>query len=190
MKVWVESPHRSSRCRLPVAAASVVAGLGCGDVLADRDGRVFGDDLGTFHVVAEREQTTCGDGAVGAPSHWEFDVRLSREERTLYWNTGAAAVEGTVDADGVSFSISSQTRVEIAPPEPEIFAGCVVMREDEATGALDAPGLEVGGFEATLSYAFAPEGDSDCQMLVGVPGGFSELPCEMAYTASASRAEK
>ena len=127
--------------------------------------------------------STCGPGAVDAPGQWEFDVVLSHLSDHLYWNTGADAVEGTLAADGKTFTMTSETVVNVGGAAATA-ATCAVVREDNASGELDDP-KQPRHFTGTLEYAFAAQGRSDCSSLL-LEGGFATLPCRMAYQLSAT----
>lgn len=160
---------------------------GCsGGAIAEGDGRAFGDDLGDFKVAATLEKSNCGAGALGTPEDWEFRIRLSRQDPAFYWNTGAAAVEGRLGSDGQTFTLESETVVELGP-EVTASLPCVIVRQDRAAGVLDDPGVDVTAFEGSLVYSFSETPDTDCTTLVGVPGGFAQLPCEIRYELQAER---
>src|SRR5262245_43615474 len=101
--------------RVPASLGSLLAALAtlpaCSGVFAKDDGRALGDDLGRFHVKADLDSSTCGPQAMDTPENWEFDVVLSQDAPTLYWNTGADAVEGQLAADGRTFAFRSQVVV-------------------------------------------------------------------------------
>lgn len=165
---------------------SFVLLLGCDSMLADRDGRALGEDLGEYSVAATLEDSTCGPGALGSTDKWQFRIRLARDETELFWNAGGDAVAGTIDGDGVSFSLSSQTRVSVIPPTRGA-PGCTVTRQDVASGKLDNGGENVQSFAGKLSYIFASSDESDCAEIVGVAEGLSELPCQMDYRIRGTR---
>jgi hypothetical protein len=159
---------------------------GCSSVLGDHDRNVFGDDLGRFSVTAKLAESTCGAQALGTPDEWSFQVQMSRESDAIYWNQGADAVAGDIAADGVSFLIESVTEVpvELGQGQP---ATCVMDRQDSARGELDDPGLDVRGFSGTLTYRFVEAPGTGCSDLVGVEGGFEELPCRIQFKMGAVR---
>jgi hypothetical protein len=160
----------------PIAALAFLCG--CSGALAEGDGRAFGDDLGTFEVVATLESSTCGKRALDAPEEWSFDVILSRKEPTLYWNTGADAVEGDLSVDGERFSFESEVSVNLSEAAaPEL--ACVIRRTDRAEGRLDSP-EDTRAFEGTLTYAYSKEGVGDCTMQL-LEQNIEDLPCKMTY---------
>src|SRR4051794_10444090 len=88
------------------AAAVGGASSGCDKVFGNHDPRP-GDVLGTYHVTTGIASNTCGEGALGEQDSWQFDVKLSRDTGALYWNNGQEVINGTLGADGVSFSFDS-----------------------------------------------------------------------------------
>ncbi len=152
--------------------------VGCAD-MRDHDGRVPGQALGTFHVAATLQASTCGSGALGSPDSWQFDVKLSRDGSRLFWLNGGAPVEGRIETDGMTFGFETAIQVELARDAGQNGAGCVVDRLDRAAGKLESRGSEVSAFAGTLRSAYSAQGD--CSALVGVNGGFSVLPCSLSY---------
>jgi hypothetical protein len=151
-------------------------------MFAKDDGRAFGDDLGRFAVGARLKSTTCGAQALDTPADWNFDVVLSRDYDLLYWNTGKDAVEGTIEADGRTFSFSSETVVDFdMSGNPR---ACSVVRTDSASGTFD-DGKKMRSFEGSLSYSFAPKAGTDCSDLIA-GASFDELPCSMSYRMAAA----
>jgi hypothetical protein len=169
---------------------------GCGDIFGDKDAHQPGDALGTFHVMGARTANQCGEGALGAAATWEFDVDLARGAGVLYWDNGAQVLTGAIAEDDVTFSLDATVVVDMRTEETAGYPPCAVQRSDAARGALDDPGLDVGGFSGTLRYAFAPTAGSICNDLVAgavseyPPAGdplFAALPCEMTYDLTATR---
>ncbi|MBI3202207.1 MAG: hypothetical protein HYZ29_11735 [Myxococcales bacterium] len=165
---------------VPVALA-VLAGC-----MGPEQDKVPGDSLGTYQVVAQLDSSTCGPGALGSKDLWEFEVKLSRDGHDLYWVNGADPIGGDVASDGVSFGFDSHavlTPIKPAKGQP----GCSISRTDSGTGKLSSAAPPVAGFEGTLRYGFKPVGESDCEPLMAVEGGFSQLPCEISYSMDATR---
>ena len=157
--------------------------LACSALQRDK---VPGDELGSYHVVANLDTSTCGPGALGSSDLWEFDVKLSKDGHDLYWLNGAEAIPGSLASDGVSFAFDSQVVVQpIAPGKGQ--AGCSISRVDSGSGTLSSAAAPVDAFEGKLHYGFQALQGSECQPLMGVPGGFYSLPCEMTYRMTASR---
>ncbi|MGE0324691.1 MAG: hypothetical protein AB7K71_01085 [Polyangiaceae bacterium] len=151
------------------------------------DATIPGEDLGTFHIVARLQDSSCGPGALGSEDVWEFDVQMSREDNAIYWLNGEEPVDGSLASDGLTFSFDSTAQVQLIEPSPGA-PGCAVVRTDRASGALDSSD-EVLGFSGKLSYGFVPGAGSDCTEAIGVEGGFYTLPCEITYQMTASRTE-
>jgi hypothetical protein len=170
-----------------IATVLVLLALGCAD-MRNHDGRVPGEALGTFHVTAALEASSCGPGALGSADSWEFDVKLSRDGSRIFWLNGAAPVAGHVDPDGRTFGFETTVMVEVEPARAE-RPGCLVERVDRAAGTLEETGAEVTGFDGTLGYAYSTASDSDCSSLVGVTGGFAALPCSLSYGMAAQQTE-
>ncbi|XXX81194.1 hypothetical protein WMF30_20760 [Sorangium sp. So ce134] len=178
---------------LLLALLPVLTGLpACADAFGDQAAPGLGTGLGTFHVVGTQTGNTCGEGALGATRLWEFDVDLARGDGALFWDNGAAVVEGVLGEDQVSFSIEGRVVVDMraggdAPPGPP----CSVERRDRAHGELGDAGDDVSRFEARLSYAFAPTPGSRCEDIVAgelsVAPMFAALPCGMDYDLKAKR---
>jgi hypothetical protein len=171
--------------RLVLVGLLSLLSVACID-FGDSDGHVPGEALGEYHVAAALESSTCGADALGTPEQWEFDIRLSRDRADLFWLNGAEVIPGRVGPDGVSFEFDTAVAVPITPPEGT-RPGCTVMRSDRATGELSGSDADVTGFDGTLVYGYAPDDGSDCSSLVGVPGGFAMLPCEIAFLLEATR---
>lgn len=154
----------------------------------DKDSKIPGDELGSFHVVGRMDVSSCGPGALGSKDVWEFDVKLSRDGDDLYWLNGQEPIYGRIAADGVTFSVESQSAITTRAPKGAL-PGCTVIRRDLASGVLQG-GAAVSGFAGDLRYGYAPTADSDCTDLVGVDGGFSQLPCEIGYDMTAAKTSK
>jgi hypothetical protein len=150
------------------------------------DAKIPGDPLGSYHVVADLQGSTCGEGALGSKPRWEFDVKLSRQGSYLYWLNGREAISGTIASDGASFQFATRIKVE-ASEAGKGRAGCTIWRDDSAAGKFAGQGTEVPGFTGSLSFAYAPEANSDCSEWLGVSGGFVGLPCQMSYGIQATR---
>jgi len=168
---------------LLVGLASVLL-AGCGDGKVDPHHP--GELLGTYAVAATRETTTCGEGALGSPASWEFQVRLSRGDGVLYWDSGAEVTPGTLSPDERRFSFDTRLVVDMRAGEtPTSLPPCTIVRGDRAEGLLDE---DAGGFTGELGYTFTPAEGSDCGDLVtGAEPTFAALPCVMSYVLDAER---
>lgn len=154
----------------------------CSDMFAKDDGRAFGDDLGRFAVGARLKSTSCGPQALETPESWDFEVVLSRDYDLIYWNTGKDAVEGTLEADGKTFSFSTDTVVSVEDSSGP--RACTVVRTDSASGVFE-DAKTMRAFEGSLTYRFTPKAGTDCSDLVA-SAAFDELPCSMTYRMAAA----
>jgi hypothetical protein len=153
-----------------------------------KDAKIPGNELGTYHVISKLDSSTCGPGALGSPDVWEFDVKLSKDGKDLYWLNGSDPVQGSLAADDVTFSFATEVQVDAVPPGKG-ESGCSIARSDAGSGTLSSATPPVSGFAGKLRYGFQPLEGSDCQSLIGVAGGFYALPCEINYDMSASKKE-
>lgn len=145
-----------------------------------------GDLVGTFAVTGVMNESDCGPGAFGAPDPWKFEIKLSREDSSLYWYNGQEAVAGSVSADG-SFLFKSGVQATMAEPVKG-RGGCVLARTDELSGKLAGTGTDISGFTGTMRYTFKPEAGSECVEILASEGVLA-LPCSMTYTLKAARAQ-
>ena len=177
--------------RFAVAAASLSMLVGCGDVFGTKDAHHPGTDLGSFQVTATLTSSTCGEGALGAGSTWEFEVQLARGDSALFWNNGAEVITGALDEDRQSFSFQSAVEVDMRTEEDLGKPPCAVRRDDNASGVLDSADDPVHGFTGTLGYAFSPTEDSECSDLLPPSEApvFAALPCSMAYAVEGEHTE-
>ncbi|WP_437930920.1 hypothetical protein WMF37_17360 [Sorangium sp. So ce291] len=163
----------------------------CVDAFGDQAAPGPGTALGEFHVVGTQTSNTCGEGALGATRLWEFDVELARDEGALFWDNGAAVIEGVLDEDQMGFSIDGRVVADMRSGDAPPGLPCSVERRDRARGELGSASDDVRRFEATLSYEFAPTAGSRCEDLVAgelsVAPVFAALPCGMAYDLKAKR---
>ena len=93
--------------------------------------------MGTFHASAKLVSDSCQAAVLGVSSDWQFDVKLSRESRTLYWLNGQEAIPGAIDKDGVSFGFESGVEVVLQAARG-VQPGCVIARSDRARGKLSS----------------------------------------------------
>src|ERR1700749_4758504 len=105
--MWTNCAMQASSV-LRMAVLGALA-CGCSGVLAKGDGRAIGDDLGRFAIDATLMDSTCGPDALGGETTQSFDVFLSEQPPSVYWNSGADSVEGALEPDGVHFSFDSET---------------------------------------------------------------------------------
>jgi hypothetical protein len=190
--------HRSSsQPRICATAAGLAAGSllllsGCGDIFGNKDPHQPGNDLGMFRATASLLQSSCGSGALGSPSSWQFDVKLSRGDRVLFWHNGAEVISGSLAEDGVTFAFDAGIVMDMRTEEDLGWPPCSVARRDHAEGTLAAAEADtsVDSFSAQLSYEFKPTQDSECADLVtGETPVFAALPCAIIYQVSAVRTD-
>jgi hypothetical protein len=176
--------------------ALFLAGLVAAAACSGKDPYKPGTALGNYHVQATHTANTCGDQNV-PPNPWKFDVKLSTDPGKLYWVQGGLPVQGTLDAHANALMTSSSSST-IHPANPKTGLGaCSLTRKDTLTAALvettvaTADGgteMTVPSFTGTLHYSFAPDDGSDCADLVDT-GGFANLPCEIGFSLSGTRAQ-
>ena len=171
--------------RLPFVLVCFVAS-GCLEFGKVDDAKAPGDMLGIFEVDSKLKESTCGDDALGGGDRWTFDVKLSRSDNDLFWLNGREAIVGDIESDGRSFSFQTRIEQEIRAAKPG-HPGCVVARDDIATGRLSDSGSDVDGFTGTLRFRFRPTDGSDCASWIGTAGAVSALPCSISYSMDAER---
>jgi hypothetical protein len=171
--------------RLPFVLVCFVAS-GCLDFGQVEDAKAPGDMLGIFAVESKLKESSCGDKALGGGERWDFDVKLSRDDRDLYWLNGRESIVGSIESDGRSFSFETRIEQEIIPGKPG-RPGCVVARDDMATGRLSDSGSDVDSFSGSLRFRFRALEGSDCSSWIGSEGAVSALPCSMTYSMNAER---
>lgn len=177
--------------RRPPLLSGVLAVLcttGCVEAFGTDDPHDPGDALGTFHLTAKQTQNGCGEGALGAPASWEFDVKLAWGEGQLFWNSGGDVLVGTLSEDRRSFEIATTVLMDMRTEEDPGKPPCSIQRVDVAKGTLELSEDAVTSFGGTLSYAFDPTVDSDCTDLLGPETPvLAALPCSMVYSFTAPR---
>lgn len=165
-----------------------VGSAGCVEAFGDRNPYEPGEPLGTYHVKASQTANDCGDGALGAPPVWEFDVKLAWEDDSLFWNSGGQVIVGTLSADRTSFEIATEVVQDMRTDADAGKPACSVARSDVAKGKLSVEGEGVSAASGTLSYSFAPTSGSSCSDLVGGEAPiFAALPCAITYSFEAPR---
>lgn len=151
-----------------------------------QDAHEPGDRLGTFHATGALTRDTCQAPLLGVTNQWQFDVKLSRTASTLYWLNGQEAIPGAIARDGTSFDFASGVEVTLQAAQGA-QPGCVVVRSDTASGVLASSTSDVPSFSVDMSFGYAVQAGSQCAAWVGVQGGFTSLPCSVAYTLTAER---
>lgn len=165
-----------------IAACVLVVGACSG-----KDPYAPGEPVGTFHVTAKLASSTCGQ----TPDPWEFDVRLRHDASTLYWVQGGAPVQGAVDASSHAVLTTRDVHVVRDADAKTKTPACIVTRADTLDVVLTAGGgapvdlSSADAFAGSLTYGFAPDGQSDCTDQVGTT--FATLPCDVRYDVTAAR---
>lgn len=174
------------------ASLFLCASVFCGGCIGRaEDAHEPGDRLGTFHATGKLVGDSCQATVLGVSDDWQFDVKLSRDARTLYWLNGQEAIPGTIASDDVSFGFQSGVEVVLQAPRGS-RPGCVIARRDSASGKLSSRSTtDVRHFTAEMSFTYADknptQNGSECAGFVGVEGGFVDLPCQISYSLSADR---
>ena len=168
-------------------AACLVSG--CLDYGKVDDAKAPGDLLGMYAVSGRLDESSCGEGALGASKTWAFDVKLTRYNRDLYWLNGREAIVGDIAQDGRSFTFESGIQVEVSPAERGRDA-CRIARDDTAAGVLSDSGTDVESFEGKLEFGYRELEGSDCSSWIGTSGAVAKLPCSMSYDMSAERRDE
>jgi hypothetical protein len=143
-----------------------------------------GTNEGIYTVTAMLQGNACGPG-VEAPSPWKFNVELSQQASTLFWNSmdGSPLLQGEIASSAVSMTNSTDNIVDSTAdggPGP-----CEMNRHDVLT--LDLTGSPPRSFTGTLTYTFSVDTGSDCSDQMRSAGGqYTALPCTVSYTLSGS----
>lgn len=166
------------------ACAIFVLCAGC--VGRGQDAHEPGDRLGTYHASGDLQGDTCQASVLGVTPSWAFDVKLSRQDDTLYWLNGEEAIPGSIASDGKSFDFTSGVEVTLAAAQG-VNPGCIIDRTDAATGKLSSSGTDVKSFTAAMSFVYAAQSGSQCAGFVGVEQGFAGLPCKVSYHLNGKR---
>jgi hypothetical protein len=153
--------------------------------LGNKDPLNPGTPLGTFHVTGTLKGNSCGD-ELGAGATWAFDIHLSRDHSTLYWDQGGQPVVGQLDASSHATMTSSDTRT-IHEANPQRGIGFCGITRDDTLGVTLAG--DEASFTGSLSYTFSPSDGSDCtDQLVESGGTFAALPCTTTYDITGAKA--
>jgi hypothetical protein len=167
-----------------------LSGIGCVDPsLYSAQAKNNGEALGAYHASAVATELGCGEGSLGSPSTYEFDVRLAKNGGQLQWDTGGALTTGPLSAAG-AFSITASVVVDMRNEETDFGKPpCSLRRDDRIEGVLAD---DEAGFTGSMVFGFTPvaQADADCSDLV--LGGsevplFAALPCTMSYALTAAK---
>jgi hypothetical protein len=163
-----------------------------------------GTPLGAFTVTGTLTSNTCGTG-VGAPNPWTFQVSLSVDGSTLYWNSGSppylsgilnssneasfGQTETGTDAADASGCATNPNQGDLLDPGQSPVtcpanSGCSMTRSDEYAVTL---ATNRKSFTGTVSYTFAIASGTCSSDYSSAGGPYDVLPCSFAYSLSASR---
>ncbi len=146
-----------------------------------------GTTLGIYTVSGVMQTNTCGAG-LEAPSPWKFNVELSQQTSTLFWNAmdGSPLLTGTVAGSAVTMDDTSSGNVDGTPDGG--LGPCTMSRSDVLALTL-AAGAPPSGFTGTLTYSFAAVAGSSCSDQLSAQGGiYDTLPCTVSYNLNGSYA--
>jgi hypothetical protein len=163
-------------------AVSVVASA----LMASCGTNLPGTTLGTYKAIGVLGANSCG-GGLGAPDPWQFDVQLSETASMLYWNWMDASpllsgpLTSPTDATLSGYQIANVDATDAA------MGPCDMQRRDEVDISL-AAGTPPESFQGTIRYAFSVQEGANCTDQLSASGGtYSELPCSLSYSITASR---
>ncbi|NUP10327.1 MAG: hypothetical protein HOW73_30120 [Polyangiaceae bacterium] len=143
----------------------------------------------TFAVEAEKASSNCGTGQLTLDDTWGFDVEIVSHPRagTIDWDTGDGAIEGTLEAEEKTFTVTAETVVDMRTSDSAAgLPPCSIRRVDELEGKLDHAGAPTS-FEGSLSFKFEPTEGSDCSdLLYGEERLVEQLPCRVSYDLEGS----
>ncbi len=157
--------------------ALALAALGSGSCT------VQGTALGTYGVTGTLDEDTCG----GAPSPWTFEVMLTRDGATLYWNwlDASPLLSGPLTGDGNATLTAYE--VDNVDATDAGMGPCDLQRNDDIEVSLGTAPTPAS-FSGTLSYSFRSQEGANCSdQLTSSGGGYRSLPCTIGYTISAKR---
>jgi hypothetical protein len=167
--------------RLTAAAVASLAILpACGS--ASMPGHL----LGTYKVVGQSKSNSCG---LGAPNPWTFDVQLSQQQETLYWDwlDGSPLLSGTLSQGAQPSTTITDSATVNADSTDAGLGPCTLDTASNMQIDLGA-GVPPGRFTGTLSYSYTPASGATCSDVLTTAGGmYEQLPCTVTYTVIANR---
>jgi hypothetical protein len=169
---------------LPRRALGGTATL-CISFLLSSCGNLPGVTLGTYTVKGTLESNTCGLG-IGAPNPWEFSVLLSQTGTTLYWSweDGSPLLSGPLSGGRATLTGFQVQNVDTR--DGGTMGPCDLQRNDALVLTL-AQGTPPPSFLGTVGYTFSVQEGATCTDQLGSSGGmYSQLPCSVGYSVSAS----
>jgi hypothetical protein len=149
-------------------------------------GNLPGTTFGTYSVTGTLDSNTCGPG-IGAPNPWEFSVLLSESGMILYWSwmDGSALLSGPVTVGGHA-SLTSYEVENVDTRDGGVQGPCNMQRNDQIDLTL-AVGTPPPSFQGTASYVFSVQEGANCDDQLRASGGmYSQLPCSVSYTLTAT----
>jgi hypothetical protein len=155
-------------------------GAGCGG------GAMPGHLLGTYKVVGQSKTNSCG---LGAPNPWTFDVQLSQQQTTLYWDwlDGSPLLSGTLSRGAQPSTTITDSATINADSTDAGLGPCTLDTASSMQIAL-GEGVPPDGFTGTLSYGYTPASGATCTDVLTTAGGmYEQLPCTVTYTVTANR---
>jgi hypothetical protein len=166
---------RNTLCAL--VASLVIAVVGCSG------GSMPGQMLGTYKVVGQSQTNTCG---LGAPNPWTFDVQLSQQQSTLYWDwmDGSPLLSGTIASTSATFTDTATVNAD----STDAGLGPCNLSTSSSLQLTLGSGSPPGGFTGTMTYTYTPTSGATCTDVLTSSGGmYNQLPCTVTYTVSATR---
>jgi hypothetical protein len=148
-------------------------------------GNLPGETLGMYAVKGTLETNTCGPD-IGAPNPWQFDILLSQTGTTLYWSweDGSPLLSGPLSGDRATITGHQVQNVDTR--DGGIMGPCDLERDDDLMLTF-ASGTPPPSFGGTVSYAFSVQEGSTCTDQLSSKGGmYSQLPCRLSYSVTAS----
>lgn len=167
--------------------AALASPSGCDQAFGDgrQDAHQPGENLGTFQVTGTQTANTCGAGAFGEQSSWQFQVKLARATGEIFWNNGQEILAGTLASDGLTFSFDTGVVIDMRAADQVGLPACSIRRADHASGTL---GADATTFTGELSYQFSPTAGSSCTDIVsGATPLAATLPCSFSFHLTAQR---
>jgi hypothetical protein len=172
----LEVPMHSPIRAILLTIASLT--LGC----SSTSNSLPGTSLGTYSVTGPASTNTCGT-ALGAPAALDITVDLSEDGTTLYWSWGDGTdpISGTLASSATTITATTNNVVQGSA------ATCSLVRADTVSITL-AAGATPASFTGTISYAYSVANNGTCpDQLTSGGGGFSALPCTIAYAITGNR---
>lgn len=159
-----------------VASGVVVLAAGCGSTMP-------GSVLGTYKVVGQSQNNTCG---LGAPNPWTFDVQLSLQQQTLYWDwmDGSPLLSGALTQSQSTLTQSATVNAD----STDAGLGPCNLQTTSSFALTLGSGVPPGSFTGTMSYTYTPASGATCSDVLTASGGmYDALPCSLTYTVTATR---